>query len=312
MAADHPIASDANNFLTLTKCDSPAPQGAALSRRALSGGLLAAAALSLPARSSAAAGLYAWQPAEVTSSGNATLMTRFGPPASFDRLPLAPQSFGAWLRGLPLKPDGALVHLYTGAEKPRQDVQAAVLAIDTGARDLQQCADAVMRLRAEWLFATGRAQDIAFDLMGGGRVPFARWAKGERPAPSGKSWTRKAPRDLSYANLRRYLDFIFAYAGTLSLEKELVEVSDAQAVMPGDVFIKGGAPGHAVLVADVAAHATTGARRFLLIQSYMPAQEMHVLRNPANPDGSPWYGVPYGPLVTPEWTFPPGALRRWP
>jgi hypothetical protein len=81
----------------------------------------------------------------------------------------------------------------------------------------------------------------------------------------------------------------------------------------GDVFIKGGFPGHAVLVADMAEDAATGEKRFLLLQSYMPAQDIHVLKNPAAPDGSPWYPASSdGDFVTPEWTFPSGALRRWP
>ena len=79
-----------------------------------------------------------------------------------------------------------------------------------------------------------------------------------------------------------------------------------------DEIIKGGFPGHAVLVADVAEQLGTGTRRFLLIQSFMPAQDMHVLRGAPGSDGSPWYGLEAGkPLVTPEWTFPPGSLRRW-
>jgi hypothetical protein len=81
----------------------------------------------------------------------------------------------------------------------------------------------------------------------------------------------------------------------------------------GDVFIKGGFPGHAVLVADMAESTATGEKRFLLVQSYMPAQEMHVLKNPAAGDGSPWYPAAFvGELKTPEWSFAPGALRRWP
>jgi hypothetical protein len=54
-----------------------------------------------------------------------------------------------------------------------------------------------------------------------------------------------------------------------------------------------------------------GSRAFLLVQSYMPAQEIHVLRNPAT--GLPWFEAePGAPLETPEWTFPPDALRRFP
>ena len=46
---------------------------------------------------------------------------------------------------------------------------------------------------------------------------------------------------------------------------------------------------------------------------YEPAQQMHVLKNPGAPDGSPWYPANFeGDLVTPEWTFAAGSLRRWP
>lgn len=271
----------------------------------------ACAALALPVPKVRAGNLHPWL-AAADDAAAAALSERFAPPPGFTRRDVAPSSFGAWLRQLPMQPPDARVHLYTGAEKARQDVHAGVIAIDTGARDLQQCADAVMRLRAEWLYASGRQSEIAFDVSGGGRVPFARWARGERPSASGKNWTAKASADASHKALRKYLDFIFAYAGTLTLEKELKPLADATAIEPGDVFIRGGAPGHAVLVADVAQKQPAGERRFLLIQSYMPAQEMHVLRNPANADGSPWYAVPAQDLVTPEWTFSAGSLRRWP
>jgi hypothetical protein len=226
-------------------------------------------------------------------------------------MPLPAASFGAWLRALPLKPPGTPVKLFDGADKARQDVHAAVIDIDVGTRDLQQCADAVMRLRAEWLYANGMKDEIAFNFAGGGRVPFWRYAKGQRPDETGSHWLAKAKTDDSYASFRRYLDLVFAFAGTESLEKELnpVPVGDLRI---GDVFIKGGAPGHAVIVADMAEDKITKAKRFLLIQSYMPAQDMHVLKNPANADGSPWYAVPQGELITPEWTFAAGSLRRWP
>lgn len=256
----------------------------------------------------AAAGAYAWREPQDQSR---TLESTFAPPPGFARVSAPSGSFAAWLRGLPMKPEVAKVMLFSGAEKARQDVHAGVIDIDVGTRDLQQCADAVMRLRAEWLFAAARQSDIAFTVTEGGRVPFSRWAGGERPAPSGKSWKASAARDAGYRNFRKYMNFIFSYAGTASLDKELkpVELRD---LAIGDVFIKGGFPGHAVLVADVAVNATTSAKRFLLIQSYMPAQDMHVLRNMANGDRSPWYAVPTGELVTPEWTFSAGSLKRWP
>jgi hypothetical protein len=252
---------------------------------------------------------YLWPHA--AASAGATIEQRFPTPAGFERVAAAPGSFAEWLRNLPLKPQGSEVHLFDGKPKARQDVHAAVIDIDTGSRDLQQCADAVMRLRGEWLYATGKQSGIAFNFSSGSRVAFERYAKGERPDEAAKRWKKSAIADASYAAFRKYMDLVFAYAGTASLEKELQE-ADPGSIEPGYVFIKGGAPGHAVIVADVAENKVTKAKRFLLIQSYMPAQDMHVLKNHANGDGSPWYALPAGDLVTPEWTFSKGSLRRWP
>ena len=61
---------------------------------------------------------------------------------------------------------------------------------------------------------------------------------------------------------------------------------------------------------DVAEDAQ-GRRAVLLAQSYMPAQDIHVLRNPQTPD-NPWYVIEGdGPLATPEWDFPARSLRRF-
>lgn len=272
---------------------------------------LTAACLTLLSAASAwGAPQYAWPSSQAQTAD--TLAERIAPPAGFERVEARPGSWAEWLRGLRLKPAGSPVLTYTGAPKWRQDVHVAVVAIDVGTRDLQQCADAVMRLRAEWLFASGRTSDIAFNYTDGGRVPFSRWARGERPSQSGKSWRSSAKADTSYASFRRYMDQVFSYAGTYSLDHELKPVAVAQ-IAVGDVFIKGGFPGHAVLVADMVENKATGEKQFLLLQSYMPAQEVHVLKNPASADGSPWYPATVSwPLVTPEWRFPQGSLKRWP
>jgi len=233
---------------------------------------------------------YAWP----FTPGDQTFEQRIPPPPGFTRTAVTAGSWAAWLRGLPMKPANAPVLIYTGAQKWRQDVHAAVIDIDVGKRDLQQCADAIMRLRAEWLFAADRKRDIRFNDTEGKRLSFS------------------ARRDSGYASFRKYMDYVFAYAGTYSLEREL-KPAPLGSLQTGDVFIKGGFPGHAVLVADTAENAQTGEKRFLLVQSYMPAQEMHVLKSPAAGDGSPWYPAAFdGELVTPEWTFAAGSLRRWP
>ncbi|MGH1417348.1 MAG: DUF4846 domain-containing protein [Hyphomicrobiaceae bacterium] len=258
---------------------------------------------------------YPWRAAQTTSSPQSSfeaLSQQIPPPIGFQRLPVGEDSFAAWLRGLPMKPAGAPVMLHTGAKKWRQDAHVGVVDIDVGKRDLQQCADAVMRLRAEYLWSKKRKSDIGFNYTGGGHVAFSRWARGDRPSESGKRWRRRARPDASYKSFRRYMIQIFAYAGTYSLAKELKPVALAK-LRSGDVFIKGGFPGHAVLVGDVVYNPQTGERRFLLLQSFMPAQDIHVLKNPSNANGSPWYNAAFdGDLITPEWRFKPSSLKTWP
>jgi hypothetical protein len=252
---------------------------------------------------------YPWLSA--SANGDA-LAARFPPPPGLVREDVTPGSFGEWLRGLPLKPGRPEVRLFDGRLKGNQEAHAAVVDIDVGERDLQQCADAVMRLRAEYLFASGHAARVAFRFTSGHPAEFARWARGERPAVKGSSvrWAPAAAADASHASFRRYLDAVFTYAGSSSLARELHPV-EASRLAAGDVFVRPGFPGHAVLVVDTARDPRSGQRVFLLVQSYMPAQEIHVLRNPGT--AGAWYPLDFGDtLVTPEWTFNRGELRRFP
>ena len=78
----------------------------------------------------------------------------------------------------------------------------------------------------------------------------------------------------------------------------------------GDVFLKGGSPGHVVMIVDMCQR-EDGKKAFLLAQGYMPAQEFHVLKNPEHKK-DPWYyeeEITY-PFHTPEYTFEEGCLRR--
>lgn len=234
---------------------------------------------------------YLWR--HQASDPGASLAARIPPPEGFERAVARRGSFAEWLRGLPLRPPQTPVRLYDGRLKWSQDRHVAVVDIDTGDRNLQQCADAIMRLRAEYLLSLGRARDIAFND-----------TQGKRVAYRGGADDRKA--------FQRYMIRVFAYSGTYSLEREMKPVPPGE-IGIGDVFIKGGFPGHAVLVTDMAVHKTTGEKRFLLLQSFMPAQDMHILTDPKSADGSPWYRVPPpdGELITPEWIFKAESLRRF-
>lgn len=60
---------------------------------------------------------------------------------------------------------------------------------------------------------------------------------------------------------------VFMYAGTASLSKELRTVPYTS-LQAGDVFIKGGSPGHAVIVVDVAIHPKTKRKFFIGAKLY--------------------------------------------
>ncbi|MDX2250170.1 MAG: DUF4846 domain-containing protein [Bacteroidia bacterium] len=241
------------------------------------------------------------------------LAFRIPVPEGYRRVEVFSNSFGEWLRQLPLKPGTPKVMLYNGEPKHNQNAHYRVIDIDAGTRDLQQCADAVMRLKAEYHFACGEYDRIHFNFTSGDRADYTRYREGYRPQFSGNkvTWTKSAAPDASYRTFRKYMDLVFSYAGTFSLDKELTTVPEITQIQPGDVFIQGGFPGHAVIVVDVAENIQDGSRIFLLAQSYMPAQEMHVLRNPENHALSPWFLAEKGPLFTPEWNFPEGTLKRF-
>jgi hypothetical protein len=100
--------------------------------------------------------------------------------------------------------------------------------------------------------------------------------------------------------------------GSASLSKQLKPVADFSDIRPGDVIIRGGFPGHAVIVMDVAINAASGERIYLLAQSYMPAQDIHVLKNPSDAGLSPWYKVSDEQIIqTPEYSFTMNELKRW-
>jgi len=246
----------------------------------------------------------------INPSGN-TVNERINTPEGFERVPVREGSFAEYLRNLPLKPHAAKVMYYDGRVKAR-DVHDAVIDIDVGERDLQQCADAVIRLRAEYLYSLGEYDRIHFDFTNGFRTDYTKWMEGYRIRVEGNDarWVKTAEYRDDYESFRDYLDIVFAYAGTISLAQEMKPVA-LEEMQPGDVFIQAD-PGHCVIVIDMARNKETGERLFMIAQSYMPAQDIHILKNTQNKQISPWYSLDFGDvLVTPEWKFTKNDLKRF-
>lgn len=232
-------------------------------------------------------------------------------PAGYKPLAIEAGSFADYLRSIRLKKDRT-VYLYNGQVKPNQAAQYAVLDISVGDKDLQQCADAVMRLKAEYLFEKNNFNAIQFNAGDGTKLSFEAWLKGQRYKLSGNKLS--AYRVAAGSNIRKefddYLQFVFTYCGTATLGSSLQSRPVHQMQM-GDVFLKPGAPGHAVIIMNMAQN-NKGEKIYLLAQSYMPAQNIHVLKNPLNKTLSPWYELTQDNIIqTPEWTFYKDQLYSW-
>ena len=234
-------------------------------------------------------------------------------PEGYERVSTEENSFGEFLRNSKLEKYGEKVKYYDGRTKDKANVYDSVFDVDIGDRDLHQCADAVMLLRAEYLYQNKRYDEISFEFVDGFKAEYSKWRRGYRinVGENSCSYYKGAKPSNTYSTFRKYMDLVFAYSSTLSLDEELksVDVDDMQI---GDVFVKGGSPGHCVIVVDMAENKSTGQKVFMLAQSYMPAQQTQLLINPNDDKLSPWYSLDFGDnLRTPEWIFSKDQLKRF-
>lgn len=247
----------------------------------------------------------------INSSGT-TIETRIKPPQGYKRVEASPDTFLHFLRNLELKDHDSPVILYNGNEKSNQKAQAAVFGFDIGDKDLQQCADSIIRVYSEYYWSSGQYEKIKFHLTNGFLMDYENWRNGKRIKVDGNnvSWVDSAAYDDSYENFRNYLTSVMIYAGTQSLDNEstLIDLSELR---QGDMLLIGGSPGHCVLVVDLVQD-ENGDTCYLLAQGYMPAQDFHVLKNP-NKEDCPWYFKEdlSGNIRTPEYGFTESDIKRW-
>lgn len=241
-----------------------------------------------------------------------TIKNRYLPLEGYTRIEHEEGSFAEFLRNQKLKPYGEKVLYYDGRKKPSNGVYDSVFDVNIGNRDLHQCADAIMLLKAEYLYSQEQYDKISYNFVSGFEAEYKKWMDGYRIDVQGNDagYYKAAEPSNSYEVFRKYMDMVFAYSGTLSLEKELKSAS-IDNMNIGDVFIVGGGPGHAVIIVDMAAN-SDGEKVFLLAQSYMPAQQTQLLINPMDEDISPWYSLKgKEKLITPQWTFELDTLKGW-
>jgi hypothetical protein len=212
-----------------------------------------------------------------------------------------------FLQHLPIT-EGIILN-YKGNPIANQSKQAGIVAFDVGKRDLQQCADALMRLRAEYLFAQERYPAIGFHFTDGQYYSFEDYCNGKRPVARGNTvkFITSTEVPISHKALRDYLDIVYTWAGTISLYNHLKPAKDFGV---GVIIITPGSPGHCCIIVDEKV-SPKGERLFKLVEGYTPAQTMYVVSNPIDPSMSPWYALRKGTITTASYQFDNYALRKF-
>lgn len=220
----------------------------------------------------------------------------YPPPAGAQRV--APNAFGEWLQARTLRAADTPIRTHDG-RIVYHNGRPLEMGIVRG--DLQQCADSVIRLRAEWLREVGRMSDLDFFATSGDPLPWQRYAAGEKPVAIGNKieW-QSTTRNQSWDG---WLQAVFTWAGTRSLAA--YETRPVSAPEPGDMLVQPGSPGHAVVIFDVAK--ADGQTWLLIGEGFMPAQDFHIEHGPVGG----WFA--WGPSGTRlnHWNMDKDSLRRW-
>ncbi|WP_298554849.1 DUF4846 domain-containing protein [uncultured Algibacter sp.] len=219
-----------------------------------------------------------------------TIKSRINLPKGYKRVVYPSQSFQEYLRNYKLKPFGTKIINYDNTNYFWQGGHIGILEIPVPKNGLQQCADALIRIRSEYLWDKNRKDEIGFNFTSGHYCSWKQYAEGYRPKIKGNkvSFHKTASSNPSKENFYKYLNLIYMYSGTLSLYYELPKINSAKDLKIGDMLIKGGSPGHIVMVCDEAINGK-GEKLFLLFQGNTPAQSVHLVKNLEDSNISPWY-----------------------
>lgn len=236
----------------------------------------------------------------IISSGNInkegnTIKERILLPEGYERIYYPEASFQYYIQNYSLKPFGAKVINYDGKPYGYQRGHFGVMEVPVPSNGLQQCADALIRLRAEYLWETEQKDKIGFNFTSGHFCSWLKYAEGYRPKINGNnvSFYKTASENFSKNNFYNYLNLIYMYSGTQSLYNELDEVMDINKIDVGDLLIKPGSPGHVIMVVDKAIN-SKGKIIVIFAQGNTPAQSVHLIKNINDSELKPWFEVEIG------------------
>jgi hypothetical protein len=230
--------------------------------------------------------------ASLLDKDSLTIKSRVNTPEGYKRVEYNLGLFQEYLRNYKLKPFNSKIINYDDSEYYWQLGHIGILDIPVPKNGLQQCADALIRVRSEYLWNQNRKDEIGFNFTSGHYCSWTKYAEGYRPKVKGSkvSFHKTASSNNSKQNFYKYLNLIYMYSGTLSLYNELEEITNIKDLRLGDMLILGGSPGHIVMLGDEAVNGK-GEKLFLLFQGNTPAQSVHLVKNLEDSSISPWYNL---------------------
>lgn len=234
-----------------------------------------------------------------------TVYSRIKTPEGYTRVVPNKITFSEYIHTYKLKPAGTPIINYDSTSYFYQSGHIGVLDVPVPSNGLQQCADALIRLRAEYLWDTNRKVEIGFKFTSGHYCSWDRYSQGYRPKIDGNKVTfhKTATSSTSKASFYKYLNLIYTYAGTYSLSQELTKVNSISDLKVGDLLIYPGFPGHVMMIASIVEN-ENGQRLFAFFQGNTPAQSVHMIKNATDTSISPWYNLDgKTSLETPLYTF---------
>ena len=221
--------------------------------------------------------------------------------------------FAKWLRTVPVLSRNE-VYSYKGKILHRR--ADGIIPLSVGNRDVQQCADSILRIYSEFLWYTEQSSKWGIHFTSGDLSTWKNWSEGER-FRIGKKVERYMTdtKDDSYEQYQKWLKHSFLYAGTLSLHKDAIKVPLEDNIQPGDFFLTGGSPGHVVMILDIAQREGSPPIG-IVAQGFMPAQEFHIIRGSGKHVVDNWFALPTTEkqaLTIPNWKpFRRKDLYRFP
>lgn len=214
-------------------------------------------------------------------------------PTGFVRVSLPLDSWGYFLRNLPLK-SSLRVHLWDGTFYPKALPVAAILANSPNTAQVQTTQVPVW-LRMQYFQQQQRPDSLSITLKNGIIARWTPWKRGQRAGKlKGKTvWEKGAAPDSSETGWQKFQQWVLEQTDATSLLKTTQNHRQTPAV--GDIWLLTQPSPVVYLVVDVAYNATSGQWAMLLARGGTPAQDIGLAI--VNAEKSPWV------IYTPDKTF---------